>query len=461
MHAFVDLMDFRDMPLTTALRRFLQAFRLPGEAQKIDRFMLKFAERYTEGNETTFANADTAYKLAYSVIMLNTDAHNPQVKHRMTLQDFIKNNAGLDDDRDLPEEYLTAIYDEIQKNEIKLIGEEAPSVPTSSGLAGVIATVGRDLQHEAYVLQTQGMANRTEVLFRTMLHAQQQAGVHRTLADRYFSASHIEHVKPMFEVAWMSFLAGMSAPLQDSNDAEIIHMALDGFKNAIKIVCFFGLELERNAFITTLAKFTFLNNFGEMKSKNVETIEALLDIAHTEGNFLSGSWREILTCVSQLERFQLISGGVDARTLPELGRRPSGSVSRTSANGGRTATHRPNEDVMQAGASSEITVSADRVFSATPQLSGEAIVDFVQSLCDVSWEEIQSSGMSENPRLFSLQKVVEISYYNMGRIRMEWSRLWTILGEHFNHVCCHPNPAVNAFGPVSYTHLTLPTILLV
>ena len=446
MHAFVDLMDFRDMPLTTALRRFLQAFRLPGEAQKIDRFMLKFAERYTEGNETTFANADTAYKLAYSVIMLNTDAHNPQVKHRMTLQDFIKNNAGLDDDRDLPEEYLTAIYDEIQKNEIKLIGEEAPSVPTSSGLAGVIATVGRDLQHEAYVLQTQGMANRTEVLFRTMLHAQQQAGVHRTLADRYFSASHIEHVKPMFEVAWMSFLAGMSAPLQDSNDADIIHMALDGFKNAIKIVCFFGLELERNAFITTLAKFTFLNNFGEMKSKNVATIEALLDIAHTEGNFLSGSWREILTCVSQLERFQLISGGVDARTLPELGRRPSGSVSRTSANGGRAATHRPNEDVMQAGASSEITVSADRVFSATPQLSGEAIVDFVQSLCDVSWEEIQSSGMSENPRLFSLQKVVEISYYNMGRIRMEWSRLWTILGEHFNHVCCHPNPAVNAFG---------------
>ena len=99
MHAFVDLMQFDHMPLTTALRRFLQAFRLPGEAQKIDRFMLKFAERYTDGNQTAFANADTAYKLAYSVIMLNTDAHNPQVKHRMTLQDFLKNNAGLDDDR--------------------------------------------------------------------------------------------------------------------------------------------------------------------------------------------------------------------------------------------------------------------------------------------------------------------------------------------------------------------------
>jgi brefeldin A-inhibited guanine nucleotide-exchange protein len=61
-----------------------------------------------------------------------------------------------------------------------------------------------------------------------------------------------------------------------------------------------------------------------------------------------------------------------------------------------------------------------------------AIVDFVQALCDVSWEEISSSGLSQNPRMFSLQKLVEISYYNMNRIRLEWSQLWGILGEHFN-----------------------------
>lgn len=61
-------------------------------------------------------------------------------------------------------------------------------------------------------------------------------------------------------------------------------------------------------------------------------------------------------------------------------------------------------------------------------------MDFVRALCDVSWEEIQSSGMSQHPRLFSLQKLVEISYYNMTRIRLEWSNLWDILGEHFNQV---------------------------
>ena len=57
MHAFVDLMDFKGLAFVDALRTFLQSFRLPGEAQKIDRFMLKFADRYLAGNPQAFANA--------------------------------------------------------------------------------------------------------------------------------------------------------------------------------------------------------------------------------------------------------------------------------------------------------------------------------------------------------------------------------------------------------------------
>jgi brefeldin A-inhibited guanine nucleotide-exchange protein len=129
--------------------------------------------------------------------------------------------------------------------------------------------------------------------------------------DHFFSASHFVHVRPMFEVAWIPSLAGLSGPLQETNDLEIVELCLDGFKNAIRIVCFFELELQRNAFVTTLAKFTFLNNLGEMKTKNMEAIKTLLDVAVTEGNHLKGSWHEVLTCVSQLERMQLISSGVE------------------------------------------------------------------------------------------------------------------------------------------------------
>lgn len=97
-----------------------------------------------------------------------------------------------------------------------------------------------------------------------------------------------------------------------------IILCLDGFKNAIKIAGLFDLELERNAYLSTVAKFTYLNNLAEMRPKNVEAIKTLLDIAISDGNNLKSSWREVLTCLSQLERMQLISAGMD---VPELHRR--------------------------------------------------------------------------------------------------------------------------------------------
>lgn len=41
---------------------------------------------------------------------------------------------------------------------------------------------------------------------------------------------------------------------------------------------------------------------------------------------------------------------------------------------------------------------------------------------------------THQPRMFSLQKIVEISYYNMNRIRLQWSRIWQVIGDHFNKV---------------------------
>ena len=76
----------RALRLACLRRTFLAGFRLPGEAQKIDRLMEKFAERYVSCNPDAFKSADVAYVLAYSVILLNTDAHNPQVKNKMSKQ---------------------------------------------------------------------------------------------------------------------------------------------------------------------------------------------------------------------------------------------------------------------------------------------------------------------------------------------------------------------------------------
>lgn len=66
-----------------------------------------------------------------------------------------------------------------------------------------------------------------------------------------------------------------------------------------------------------------------------------------------------------------------------------------------------------------------------PTSSIYSSVDFVRWLCAVSMDELASP---THPRMFSLQKIVEISYYNMGRIRLQWSRIWEVIGDHFNKV---------------------------
>ena len=60
--------------------------------QKIDRLMEKFAARYFECNpsQDLFASADTAYVLAYSIIMLTTDLHSDRVRKKMTKDEFIE-----------------------------------------------------------------------------------------------------------------------------------------------------------------------------------------------------------------------------------------------------------------------------------------------------------------------------------------------------------------------------------
>jgi brefeldin A-inhibited guanine nucleotide-exchange protein len=105
LHEYVEMMDFEGMAFDIAIRYFLSGFRLPGEAQKIDRLMEKFAERYFIQNRDTFASADMAFILAFSTIMLQTNLHNPAIKDdkRMTKEQFIKQNKGISADGELPD----------------------------------------------------------------------------------------------------------------------------------------------------------------------------------------------------------------------------------------------------------------------------------------------------------------------------------------------------------------------
>ncbi|XP_028395467.1 cytohesin-1-like isoform X2 [Dendronephthya gigantea] len=125
---FVQLQNFKDLLLVEALRTFLWSFRLPGEAQKIDRMMECFAKKYCDQNEGVFTSTDTCYVLSFSIIMLNTSLHNPSVKDKPTVDKFISMNRGINCGGDLPKDLLISLYENIKKEAFKVPEDDGSDI---------------------------------------------------------------------------------------------------------------------------------------------------------------------------------------------------------------------------------------------------------------------------------------------------------------------------------------------
>jgi brefeldin A-inhibited guanine nucleotide-exchange protein len=220
--------------------------------------------------------------------------------------------------------------------------------------------------------------------------------------------------------------------------------------------------------MSALKNTTNLNNPQDILAKNIEALKVILELGQTEGDVLRESWKDVLMCISQLDRLQLISGGVDESAIPDVSKarfmppgRSETSDSRSSTQSRRprqrsnTGSHGVSSAIALESRSDEVIRSVDRIFSNTANLSGEAMVYFAKALTEVSWDEIKVSGSNDSPRTYSLQKIVEISYYNMNRVRFEWTAIWDVLGDHFNRVGCHNNMNIVFFALDSLRQLSM------
>ncbi|RVW41106.1 Brefeldin A-inhibited guanine nucleotide-exchange protein 2 [Vitis vinifera] len=271
MHAYVDSFDFQNMEFDEAIRTFLQGFRLPGEAQKIDRIMEKFAERYCKCNPKAFTSADTAYVLAYSVIMLNTDAHNPMVKNKMSPDDFIRNNRGIDDGKDLPEDYMRSLYERISRNEIKMKEDDLAPQQKQSMNANRILGLDSILN---IVIRKRGEDNHMETSDDLIRHMQEQFKEKARKSESvYYAATDVVILRFMIEVCWAPMLAAFSVPLDQSDDEIVIAQCLEGIRCAIHVTAVMSMKTHRDAFVTSLAKFTSLHSPADIKQKNIDAIK--------------------------------------------------------------------------------------------------------------------------------------------------------------------------------------------
>jgi len=304
---------FNSKPKKIAMRKHLAGFRLPGESQKIDRIMEKFASRYCECNGGIFANADAAYVLAYSVIMLHTDAHNATIKNKMSKEEFIRNNRGINDGKDVDHKLLSVLYDRITATEIKLSGglndSKAPNKDKKAAAAVQTASLDPTLLAKKFKMESEQLMAQTRILF---------AKRRKSAEDyTYYSATNVYHARLMFETACFPVLAAISLLLEEASptDGDIVALCLEGFRNGIAIASTFDMSTGKDAFVLSLSKFTNLNHLVEMRAKNVECVRLILAIAAMEGSNLGSQWVVIVRAISQLEQIRAMAAGNSEKYL--------------------------------------------------------------------------------------------------------------------------------------------------
>jgi len=79
-------------------------------------------------------------------------------------------------------------------------------------------------------------------------------------------------IRPMFENTWSANLATLSIILEETVDESIAALCIEGFILSIKICGFFNMRTERDAFVSSFAKFTLVTSERKLKPKNISCI---------------------------------------------------------------------------------------------------------------------------------------------------------------------------------------------
>ncbi|KNA19439.1 hypothetical protein SOVF_061530 [Spinacia oleracea] len=281
---FTNTFDFTGFALDAALRAYLESFRLPGESQKIHRILEAFSERFfNQQSSEIFETKDAVFILCYSLIMLNTDQHNPQVKKKMTEEEFIRNNRAINNGKDLPREYLSELFQSIATHAIAIFAQAALLV---------------DMNPSRWV----------ELISRSRLM-------------KPFTVCDFDHRlgRDMFGCIAGPTVAALSAIFEHAEDDEVLNECIEGIVSVAKIAQH-GLEDILDELVASLCKFTTLLNpyasaeetlylFANDLKPRMATL-AVFSIANKFGESMRGAWRNIVDCMLKLKRLKLLPQSV-------------------------------------------------------------------------------------------------------------------------------------------------------
>ncbi|WOL08915.1 ARF guanine-nucleotide exchange factor GNOM [Canna indica] len=431
LREFACTFDFQGMNLDTALRLFLDTFWLPGESQKIQRVLEAFSERYFEQSPQILVDKDAALVLSYSLIMLNTDQHNVQVKKKMTEEDFIRNNRRINGGSDLPRELLSELYHSICKNEIRTIPEQG------SGF--------QEMYPSRWINLIRKSKNTSPYIVCDS----------RPFLDRQ-----------MFAIMSGPTIAAITIVFDYAEHEEVLSTCVDGILAVAKISAHHHLVDVLDDLVVSLCKFTTLldSSFIEEPvtifaedTKARLAIETVFSIANTYGDCIRNGWRNIVDCILRLHKIGLLPTCVTSDTTDDSEPSPDsaqgklvpsslatsqiqiiGTPRKSSGLMGRfsqllsfdTEEPRiePNEEQLAAHQRTLQIIQdchIDSIFMESKFLHSDSLMQIAKALVSAgNPQKVTNSFDDEDTAVFCLELLIAITLNNRDRIGLLWQGVY-------------------------------------
>ena len=265
-----------------SLRHFLTScgFRLPGEAQRIDRIISTFSQCYWEDNagdlqKCPFQDQDTVFLVSFAIIMLNTDLHKVygtkgKPPKKMTRNEFISNLRGVYDAVDKFRDYLFNIYDNIESHPI-----EMSHLPRQ--------LQGNARQEKGSASDEIDLVTSVQSWLKSVKPAQELL---RTLAVRHDNFASVdsqtedelslqELTCQLFGANWHHFHGVINATIDNAHlDLNGLDCCIDLLEYSLCTATYLDMTMERSAFSKQLGRVKQFNDFKVKREKVVRKIAA-------------------------------------------------------------------------------------------------------------------------------------------------------------------------------------------
>ncbi|ERE78835.1 golgi-specific brefeldin A-resistance guanine nucleotide exchange factor 1, partial [Cricetulus griseus] len=423
LESFVSTFSFQGLRLDEALRLYLEAFRLPGEAPVIHRLLEAFTEHWRSCNGSPFANSDACFALAYAVIMLNTDQHNHNVRKQnvpMTLEEFRKNLKGVNGGKDFEQDILEDMYHAIKNEEIVMPEEQT------------------GLVRENYV-------------WSVLLHrGATPEGIFLRVPPGSYDLD-------LFTMTWGPTIAALSYVFDKSIEETIIQKAISGFRKCAMISAHYGLSDVFDNLIISLCKFTALSSesienlptvFGSNPKAHIAA-KTVFHLAHRHGDILREGWKNIMEAVLQLFRAQLLPQAmvevedfVDPNGKISLQREEMPSnrgessvlsfVSWLTLSGPEQSSVRgpstENQEAKRVALDCIKQCDPEKMITESKFLQLESLQELMKALVSVTADE---ETYDEEDAAFCLEMLLRIVLENRDRVGC----VWQTVRDHLYHLC--------------------------